>query len=185
MNEADEHELVLRSKQGDLEAYGLLVQRHQNALFNTAWRVLGNRQDAEDAAQEAFIRAYRAFASFDAARPLAPWLKRVTVNICLNRIEALPEAALSLDEETFDASQPAPGPEMAVEQGELSGQVWSAIQRLSPRYRAAIELRHFQELSYSEMAETLQRPLSDVKSDLFRARKLLAGWLQAMRTEPG
>lgn len=179
MTQADEGNLITRSQRGDGEAFGELVRRHQSAVFNVAYRLSGNRLDAEDAAQEAFIRAYRALASFDVTRPLAPWLKKIAVNVCLNRLEADRGGQEDFDDERTRAGpQSAPAPEEITQAREVSQQVRAAILQLPPRYRAAIELRHFQNLSYDEMAATLHRPLSDVKSDLFRARKVLAARLR-------
>jgi len=181
MSTAEERELTRRAAHGDRAAFGEIVRRHQQAVFNVAYRLLGNRQDAEDAAQETFLRAYQFFGRFNADRPLAPWLKRIAVNVCLNRLESLrPE--LSLDQVPL-RPEPAPGPEEYTLAREVGERLRAEIARLPPRYRAVIELRHFQDLSYEEIAAALHRPLSDVKSDLFRARKLLAERLKDWREQ--
>ena len=173
----DERNLAQRAAQGDREAFGELVRSHQVGVYNTAYRMLGERRDAEDAAQEAFLRAYRSIRSLDPSRPPGPWLRRITVNVCLNRLEG--REALLLDPEApLAAADPSPEAQSIAK--EHTGQIRQALAGLPPRYRAAIELRHFQELSYAEMAEALERPLSDVKSDLFRARKLLAERLKPL-----
>jgi RNA polymerase sigma-70 factor (ECF subfamily) len=186
--EATDRALALRVAQGDAEAFGELVRRHQSAVFNVAYRMLGNRGDAEDVTQEVFIRAFRAFHTFDPERPLRPWLKQIATNYTLNWLESArvrPETVAadlgqpgnernSLDE----WQQESPTPEQALSAEETAGQVRAGILRLPPHYRAVIELRHFQELSYEEIAIALKRPLSDVKSDLFRARKMLAQLLK-------
>lgn len=182
--EATDRTLALRVAQGDAEAFGELVRRHQSAVFNVAYRLLGNRRDAEDVTQEVFIRAFRAFHTFDPARPLRPWLKQIATNYTLNWLES---ARVRPETTAADLGQPgsenhgldewqqeSPTPEQALSAEETAGQVRVAILRLPPRYRAVIELRHFQELSYEQIAAALNRPLSDIKSDLFRARKLLA-----------
>jgi len=168
----DDWEWLSRARRGDPDAYGLIVRRYQTAVFNVCYRLLHDRAEAEDAAQEAFIRAYIRLETFDVTRPFGPWIKRVAANLCLNRLEARPPAAVELDEERDRA--PEGDPEAAREQTESAQAVRAAIASLPPRYRAAIELRHFQNLSYAEMAAALDLPLSDVKSHLFRARKLLA-----------
>ena len=168
MNERD---LAQRAKQGDREAFGGLVMLHQAGVYNVAFRMLGECREAEDAAQEAFLRAYRSIRTLDPQRPPGPWLKKITVNVCLNWLERRGTLAY-VDETAIPGHEP--GPEVQVIERELDRQVCTALLSLPPRYRAAIELRHFQELSYTEMAETLNLPLSDIKSDLFRARKLLA-----------
>ena len=167
----DERDLAQRAKQGDREAFGGLVMLHQAGVYNVAFRMLGECREAEDAAQEAFLRAYRSIRTLDPQRPPGPWLKKITVNVCLNWLER--RGPLTYVDETAIPGHD-PGPEVQVIEQELDCQVRSALLSLPPRYRAAIELRHFQELSYTEMAETLNLPLSDIKSDLFRARKLLA-----------
>jgi RNA polymerase sigma-70 factor (ECF subfamily) len=167
----DERDLARRACQGEREAFGELVRCHQAGVYNVALRMLGEQREAEDAAQETFIRAFRAIRSLDPERPPGPWFRKIAVNACLNRLER--QGTLELEDEASLPS-PDPGPEPQIIQRERSRLVRAALLKLPPRYRAAIELRHFQGLSYTEMAEVLDRSLSDVKSDLFRARKSLA-----------
>ena len=173
MFSAQERDLVRRAKQGDHDAFGEIVHCHQQAVFNVAYRLLGNVHEAEDATQEAFIRAYQFFDTFDPDRPLVPWLKQIAANVCLNRLEGQKPASL-LDDELAPAPDPNPGPEALTVLRSRDERIRDELHRLPPHYRAVIELRHFQELSYEEIAKQLKRPMSDVKSDLFRARKLLA-----------
>ena len=180
MSSAPERGLALRAAQGDQIAFAEIVQAHQQAVFNVAYRVLGNVRDAEDAAQEAFLRAYRFLDSFDVERPLGPWLKRITLNVCLNRLGARKNVA-SLDDDLPPPPDPNPGPEAQTSARQQAQRIRREILRLPPRYRAVIELRHFQEMRYEEIARTLDRPLSDVKSDLFRARRILAERLKDLR----
>lgn len=142
--------------------------------------MLGNKLSAEDAAQDAFIRAHKFFDRFDVERPLAPWLKRIAVNVCLNRINA-DNPASSLDDNLPPPKDPHPGPEPQTVARLRQERIRGEIVRLPPRYRSVIELRHFQDLSYEEIARTLKRPCSAVKSDLFCARKLLAEGLKDIR----
>ena len=184
MAQADERELLQRAKLGEGAALAALVRRHQTAVFNVAYRLLGNRQDAEDAAQEAFVRAFRALGGFDTDRPFAPWVKRITVNHCLNQLEkarirpAVSEVDLAAPGQAAAAldhwAQPKPTPEQMLMAKERTTSLWAAILQLPPPFRAVIELRHFQGMRYDEIAAAMDRPLSSVKSDLFRARKMLA-----------
>ncbi len=137
-------------------------------LLTGCWENAGRLQDAT---QETFLRAYRAIRTFDSQRSPGPWFKKIAVNVCLNMLER--KRTLTLEDETTIPGQD-PSPESQTIQREQNRQIRSGLLSLPPHYRAAIELRHFQELSYNEMAETLNRPLSDIKSDLFRARKMLA-----------
>jgi RNA polymerase sigma-70 factor (ECF subfamily) len=172
----DENNLAQRAAQGDREAFGELIRQHQTGVYNVAYRITCNRQEAEDVSQEAFLRAFRSIRTLDPARPPGPWLRRIAVNVCLDRLEKRQPLPL---EETI-ASSADPGPESQTLERERSLKVRNALASLPPRYRIAIELRHFQDLSYTEMAETLDRPLSDIKSDLFRARRLLARYLKEL-----
>lgn len=166
-----ERELIRLAQQGDAEAFGQLVIQHQRAVFNIAYRMVGNRQEAEDVAQESFVKTYQALDRFDRDRPFAPWLYRITTNTALNWIKRRrPE--VELEEETLRVTA-TPGPEAQTIAAESSERLRAAIATLPPDYRAAIELRHFQGLSYQEMSTVLGVPLSDVKSWLFRARRRL------------
>ena len=183
MSSAPESELARHAASGDQAAFAEIVRLHQQAVYNVAYRMLGNTHDAEDAAQDAFIRAYQFFDRFDPDRPLAPWLKRIALNVCLNRLSANRPAS-SLDDILPPLKDHHPGPETQTVIRQQQDRIRAEILHLPPRYRAMIELRHFQELSYQEIASALKCPLSDVKSDLFRARKLLADRLKDLKHEP-
>ena len=183
MSSAPESELARRAASGDQAAFAELVRLHQQAVYNVAFRMLGNARDAEDAVQDAFIRAYQFFDRFDPARPLAPWLKRIAVNVCLNRLDVAKPAS-SLNDDLSPPKDPHPSPEAQTIAHQHGERIRTAILELPPNYRAVIELRHFQELSYEEITSILKRPLNSIKSDLFRARKLLAERLKDLRHEP-
>jgi RNA polymerase sigma-70 factor (ECF subfamily) len=185
MNASDEHRLTLRARQGDRGAFGELVRLHQAAVFNVAYRLLGSPHDAEDAAQETFIRAYKYFSRFDPGRPLGPWLRKIAANVCFKRLSEIPADSTGLDpDDGWSPPATDPSPEVGTLIRERDRRLREEILRLPPRFRLVIELRHFQELSYEEIAEALGRPLSDVKSDLFRARRMLAERLSDMKYEP-
>ncbi len=188
MEPADEQALLQKAQQGDHAAFGDLVHAHQTAVFNTTYRLLGRRRDAEDAAQEAFLRAYKALDRFDVKRPFAPWIKRIAVNVCYNWLQSArvrPQILAAdignnepADMDSWAAQTPSPEQELVASERERN--VRHAILQLPPRYRVVIELRHFQGMAYQEIADVLQRPLSDIKSDLFRARKKLAQALKVV-----
>ncbi|MBK9941390.1 MAG: sigma-70 family RNA polymerase sigma factor [Kouleothrix sp.] len=177
-------DLALR---GAPDAYGELVRRYQGMVYNIAYRLIGDHHEALDVAQEAFVRAFGALASYDQARAFGPWIGRITTNLALNwlqrrRVATLPlgdapgdGAAATQDRALHDYSAEPERLYLAGEQHEL---VRRAILALPPHYRAVIELRHFQDCSYDEIALALALPLSDVKSHLFRARRLLRDWLE-------
>lgn len=172
MNE--DGELARRAAQGDQEAFSELVRRHQAALFHLAYRILGERETAEDVVQETFLRAWKVLPRYDPARPFAPWLKKIAINLCLNLLKRR-FPSLSAPREAASNDQT---PEVTAIQREQEHSVHTAILSLPPRYRVVIELRHFQDMTYAEIAQTLHCPLSDVKSNLFRARRLLLEKLQ-------
>lgn len=173
MSDSSDRDLILRARRGETEAFGELVTRTQAAVFNVCYRLLGERREAEDLAQEAYLRAYERLETFDLERPFLPWMRRVAANLCLNHLSARAPDSPELDEER-DKADPGEGPPNRLERRQQSERLRAALGSLPPRYRIVLELRHFQELSYDEIAQALNRPLSDVKSDLFRARKLLA-----------
>ena len=175
MDSPTDQGLAEQARRGETTAFGELVTRYQMSVFNVCYRLMGERRAAEDLAQEAFIRAYQRLHTFDPARPFGPWIRRVAANVCLNHLALHPPSVVSLEDEydePFGAD--SDNPEAALEQAQSAEAVRAALLELPTHYRAAIELRHFQEMSYDEMAVTLKIPVSDVKSHLFRARKLLA-----------
>jgi RNA polymerase sigma-70 factor (ECF subfamily) len=182
MTPDNDRELAVRAAQGDGQAFGELIQRYQSAVFNVAFRMMANVPDADDVTQETFIRAYRAFSSYDPEKPIGAWLKTIAVRVCLTIFSNGSHEAFSLDDEGKSPAQEVggypfqrePDPEEQVQVGERDHSVRMAIIALPPHYRAIIELRHFQELSYEEIAQTLHCPVSTVKINLFRARRMLA-----------
>jgi RNA polymerase sigma-70 factor (ECF subfamily) len=176
-----ERRLIERALAGDEVAFGELVQMHQGAVFNIAYRMLGDREEAKDVAQEAFWRAYRGLGGFDLSRPLAPWLYRIATNLSLNRLRRRRPVMVSLDVPPGQADGAAPlqvpdpgvGPPERLLQAEAQAKIRRAIVTLAPADRAVIELRHFQGLSYEEIASVLDASVSSVKSRLFRARRKL------------
>jgi RNA polymerase sigma-70 factor (ECF subfamily) len=173
MNASPDRDLILRARRGETDAFGELVRRYQATVFNVCYRLMGERREAEDMAQEAFIRAYSRLESYDLERPFGPWMRRVAANLCLNRLASQPPVQPEVDDER-DPDDPAQRPEAVSEQRDEAERLRMALVSLPAHYRAVLELRHYQELSYDEIAESLRLPLSNVKSHLFRARKLLA-----------
>src|SRR5687768_5613272 len=171
MDAPADRDLILRARRGEAEAYGELVTRHQTSVFNVCYRILHERAEAEDMTQETFIRAHGRLESFDLERPFGPWIRRVAANVCLNQLETYKATGELDDERHADESG---RPEAVYETSERSEQIRRALASLPATYRVVIELRHYQEMSYDEIATELKIPLSDVKSNLFRARKLLA-----------
>jgi RNA polymerase sigma-70 factor (ECF subfamily) len=161
-------DLVARCLRGEIEAFEPLVLRYQRALFNVAWRMLGDREDARDVVQGAFVKAWQNLASFDPKYRFFSWMYRIVVNESLNaRTRRRPLEPLIAD-------LPAPGgPEEALRRRERADGLQEGLLGLGEDDRQVIVLRHFAEMSYAEIAETLGVPEKTVKSRLHEARRRL------------
>jgi RNA polymerase sigma-70 factor (ECF subfamily) len=179
MDEFTDRILVERSLRGDVDAYGELVRRYQTSVFNVCYRLMGERQGAEDQTQEAFMRAYRRLETFDVGRPFGPWIRQVGANLCLNELRGPGQYDQPFEEEQVRLPQTAwEDPERRVEHSERSEAIRRALLELPSHYRAVIELRHFGGLSYKEIGRALGLPLSQVRTHLYRARNALAELLE-------
>lgn len=176
----EEAELVERAKRGDAEAYAEIVRRYQELAFRTAYVITGNAPDAEEAAQEALVKAYRALPRFRAGLPLRPWLLRIVGNEARNRHRAAGRAAglaLRIAQDRPSAGA-APSAEAAVLAAELRAGVLRALAQLREDDRRVIACRYLLELSEVETAEALGLPSGTVKSRLSRALARLRAALE-------
>jgi RNA polymerase sigma-70 factor (ECF subfamily) len=179
MQDPTDRSLVLQTRGGEAQAFGELMQRYQASVFNVCLRMMGERREAEDMTQEAFIRAHERLHTFDEDRSFGPWIRRVAANLCLNKMKRPSAPSVPLEDELDQPQRPQSIlPEQALIVRDRQQAIRAAILALPVHYRAVIELRHFQELSYADIGEALGLPLSDVKSHLFRARKQLAERLE-------
>ncbi|MEK6620441.1 MAG: sigma-70 family RNA polymerase sigma factor [Chloroflexota bacterium] len=180
-----DQEIVERCLSGDRDAYALLVERYGGRVYNVALRITNDADAAADCAQEAFIRAYRSLHRYDPALPFAPWILRIVTNASLNHVQRW-HAHESPVEELPDRAAPDDlGPEPSTVRREEVGEVLAAMAELPPAYRAALALRHLQQLSYQEIADALDIPLGTVKTHLHRARAALLKRLAKNRAERG
>ena len=173
--DADDLALVARCRAGETAAFEGLVTRYQRVLFTVAVRMLGDADAANDAAQNAFVKAYQKLGTFDPTRRFFSWIYRILVNECLNaRREHHPDQPLTED-------LPSVGtPAELFEIAERRARVQSAILALPMEYREVIVLRHYTGLSYEEIAETLHLPARTVKSRLHTAKERLAVMLRGL-----
>jgi RNA polymerase sigma factor (sigma-70 family) len=164
-----EQEFISQAKQGDTTAYENLVRLHQDTVFRLAYLLLGDASDAEDAAQETFIRAFRSLSTFDATRPFRPWLLSITANIVRNRRRAIGRYFAALQRFVFAAPVETSNAETeSILQWEAK-MLWKAVQSLNAIDQEVIYLRYFMELSVSETAEVLKVEQGTIKSRLSRA----------------
>ena len=166
-----EAELVARAKRGDERAYERIIEQHQTIAFRVAWLITGSAADAEEAAQDAFLNAYRALARFRDGAPFRPWLLRIVANEAHNRRDAAHRhqrlALRAVEERRPDDA--VPSPEAALLDSERRAELLAALSRLPQRDRLAIAYRYFLELSEAEMAAALRCRRGTVKSRLSRA----------------
>jgi RNA polymerase sigma-70 factor (ECF subfamily) len=172
--QADEVRWVEQARTGDQRAFGCLVERYAGAVYNQAYRMLNNAQDAEDAVQEIFLRAYTRLESFDTSRRFITWLLAIGSNYCIDRLRRRRFAWLTLDDVAFWLPSSRTGPESSALEQERRDLVQQALQQLPENYRMITILRYWYDLSYDEIAETTGLSDSAVKTRLHRARKMLA-----------
>ncbi|HEV8572213.1 MAG TPA: sigma-70 family RNA polymerase sigma factor [Actinomycetota bacterium] len=184
----EDAELIERARRGDTGSYGELVRRYQEVAVRTAYVVAGNAADAEEAAQEAFVKAYRALVRFRGDAPFRPWLLAIVANEARNRRRAAGrQAALALrvSERDRPSGDAAPSPEEAVLGTEERELLLAAVNRMGESDRMVIAYRFFLDLSERETAEALGVPPGTVKSRLSRALRRLRARLAADRAGEG
>ena len=175
---ADDHHLIAESLQGNTAAFGELVRRYQDRLYNTVYRLVDNAEDALDVVQEAFLNAYQSLDSFKGDALFFTWLYRIAVNtaISLKRKKrvmgashSMPAATAKTVIEPLDPSDLS-RPGHALEQAEQERRIQQALSRLSPEHRAVLVMKDMEGQKYESMAEVLGVPIGTIRSRLHRAR---------------
>ena len=165
---------VDQALRGDRAAFGQLMHRYAGAVYNLAYRMLGSAEDAEDASQEIFLRAYTRLASFDRQRRFSTWLLSVGSNYCIDRLRRRRFSWLTLDDAAFALPSKERSPERIALDHEQQAIVQRALQQLPENYRMVTVLRYWSDLSYEEIAKVTGLPESTIKTRLHRARHMLA-----------
>ncbi len=179
MDPAQEEQIwILQALQGDQPAFAQLVCRYQRQVYNLAYRLLGNAEDAEDAAQESFLRAYAALPSFQLGRKFSSWLLAIASNLCVDILRRRRYAWMSLEDVSFRLAADVEEPSSGVLRAEESAQLQRLLQRLPDKYRVVVVLRYWYDLSYEEIAAAAGLSLNTVKTRLHRARNMLARAMQ-------
>lgn len=177
--EEKDSDLVQRTLCGDWSAYDQLVKRYQRQIYNFAYRMMGNAEDAQDISQETFLRAFQSLHSFRKDASFLTWLFKIASNLCIDLLRSRKsKGTLSLDSELEEGREPAAeartsDPESVAMRNATQEVVQHAINALPARYRAVVILRHLQGMSVDEIAQTLDIPAGTVKTHLFRAREML------------
>jgi len=167
----DERDVALQAQRGDMEAFEALVRAYEEAAFRAAYLIVRNEAEAQDVAQEAFVRAYRSLGRFDPEKPFRPWLLRIVTNLALNSVRGArrrDEAGKRL-ERAVDVHASMPSPEAAALAGEQSQRLWQALGELDGQDQKLLYLRYFLDVSEQEAAVAIGRPAGTVKSRLHRA----------------
>ena len=181
--EASEIDLVEKSQQGNIEAFEKLISFYQKKVFNIAFRMMGNQDDASDVAQEVFIKIYKSIGSFKKQSAFSTWVYKITINTCRDELRKQKNKrnTISLDqsiclednevERQIQSNDPTP--ELVAEKRETGKLIKEAIFNLSDEYKEVVILRDIQGFSYSDIAKILNCPEGTVKSRINRARSML------------
>ena len=177
----DDRAAVRRARDGDESAYAELLARHRDRVFSFLLRLLGSSQDAEDVAQEAFVKAFSRLDSYDPARPFISWLFGIAHHAALDHLRARRPAALSLDDPDGapDPADPGPDAEAAAGAALDAALIERLLAALPPLYREPLLLRYKEELDIPEISRVLSLPEGTVKVRLFRGRDMLKRKLEA------
>lgn len=188
----DERALLIRSRSGDPDAFEHLVRLHQDRIFNLAYRITGNHEDAADAAQEAFVRAYQALPRFRADAAFGTWLYRIATNVALDLVRRrprVPPVELPPEHPPADNAWPSDpemeGPEAAAHHREVSRRIQAALAALPAEFRAAVVLRDLEGLAYEDVARILKVPVGTVRSRISRGRQALRAQLRDLVAAEG
>jgi RNA polymerase sigma-70 factor, ECF subfamily len=175
--EQDDTQLVTASRQGDQDAFALLVQRHQRCVFNLVLRMLQDYEDASEVTQEAFLAAWQGLPSFRGEARFATWLYRITYHCCVRQLERRKRErnlqAVIEAEQILESMHKEKQAEDILERRDLQAMVREQMEQLPSQYRMVLILRHLQEMTYEEIADILSMPIGTIKTHLFRGRNLL------------
>ena len=184
MNE-QEARWIRQAQTGDKQAFSCLVEAYQRPVYNLTYRMLGTPEEAEDAAQEAFLRAYSRLQQYDPNHKFSTWLFSIANHHCIDRLRKRRKTFISIDDNPVlqNLRDDEPDPEENALDVEQAVELQRLLTELEPEYRTPLILRYWEEYSYEEIAQTMDLTVSAVKSRLFRARKQMAA-LYAAQSNP-
>jgi RNA polymerase sigma-70 factor (ECF subfamily) len=191
MMEKSDAALVARAREGDHDAYRVLVHRHSGRVFHLAYRMVGIEQDAEDIVQETFLKAYRNLSRFESRADFCTWLHRIAVNCSFDVLRRRPKAGEEHEvpgeeawEQLLELSAKTPAPDSEALNAEVQRQIHEALELLTPVERAAFVLRHFEDKSIGEISSALGVKENAAKQSVFRAVQKLRGALAPIVQRP-
>ncbi len=168
-------EVIHQAHQGSQEAFTQLVEAYQRPVYNLCFRMLGDLYEAEDAAQETFLRAYKNIQKYNIDRPISTWLLSIAAHFCIDQLRKKRMGMISMDTTPYiDPPDGSPTPEVWMFNKEEQRRVQALLQTLNPHDRAAIVMYYWYDFSYDEIAHSLSLTSSAVKSRLHRARMSMA-----------
>jgi len=176
----DDGALVAAALGGNPEAFGTLVERYDRAVFHLAYRTLRDTEEARDATQEAFFKAYRSLRTFRPGAKFSTWIFAITYHGCCDRLARRKRYS---NDELPERADSGPGPEQTAIALDEAARLRAAIEALPEKYRTVVTLYHLQGRQYEEIAEVLGLPMGTVKTHLFRAKEHLRRLLNAQATE--
>ncbi len=177
MERDEETDLIAAAASGDDDAFSALLERYQKPVYNLCYRLLGNHGDAEDASQEAFMKAYRGLKKYDPKRPFISWLLAIAYNQSVDQLRKRRVPLVGLEAAYDRSDRQVLSPELAAEMQSESDALQRALSTLNVKDRAAVVLRYWYDYSYDEIAQTLSLTTGAVKSRLHRARReLMEAW---------
>lgn len=177
----DEEHWLQQARLGDANAFARIVQAYQKPVYNLCYRTLGDPNEAEDATQEAFLRAYTNFSRYDPERRFLTWILSIASNHCIDRLRRRRQNWVSIDDDIAGEQLVAPSesPHRSAERREQAETIQGFLNRMAPDYRIPLVLLYWYDLSYEEIASTMNLSVAAVKSRLHRGRKQMADLMQA------
>jgi RNA polymerase sigma factor (sigma-70 family) len=183
----DDFKLVQSAIDGNEKAYSTLLSRYRNSVFHAMYKMVNNRDDADDLTIEAFGKAFRKLPTYAPNYAFSTWLFKIAINNCIDHIRKKRLLTLSMDDTIMDSDREyshnirdyQPDPEQMMMHEQKLSHVRYLVDKMNVKYRTMIELRYYEELSYEEIAQELGLPLGTVKAQLFRAKEILSQQLQS------
>ena len=173
--QATEAQWLSLAQKGDPQAFSELVETYQKPVYNLCYRMLGTAEDAEDASQETFLRAYKSMRRYDNSRPFSTWLLSIAAHYCIDQIRRRRLSIVSIEELPVpDVPDVSPGLETTVSRNEERRRIRKLLDTLTPTDRAAVIMYYWYDFSYDEICQALSLSVSAVKSRLHRARRAIA-----------